>query len=499
MVCYPAEQGCRTWQPNRAIETHVNRALRSCLVPLASVAAVTALTAWFLPRLGLASASLLFLLPVLVSAMRGGVVPGLVATFAGTASYNFFLLEPRYTFRVHQVDNLVSVFVLGAVAIVTSRLANRLLAREAEANERAEASATAARLATILSADQPDRALKDGVAFIVASFGDAFVLDEEDLASDSSALSSLDRGAASWALHNGDRTGHGTMTMAAAEWTFVPLHPRNRSDQVILALARQADGSTRDNEQIRQIGELCQLLGQCRDRARLFEERRGRELVEARDRLRQTMLASLTHDFRTPLTVISGQLELIAVTNEQAREALHAARRLERTMADLLGLARLEDGSLVVRNESLDPVDIVAAAVERVAPPAGIALSSETAADLPFVAGDAVLLQHVLVNLLDNAMRHARSAVLIHVRAVGDIVAFSVEDDGPGIPLDERDRLFERFTRIEGSDRTEGSGLGLAIVKGFADAMAMQVTIADAEPTGARFSLLARRCDVDPV
>lgn len=475
----------------------MNALLRSSLLPLACVAAVTALTVWLLPHLGLASASLLFLLPVLVSAMRGGVVPGLVATFAGTAAYNFFLLEPRYTFRVHQVDNLVSVFVLGAVAIVTSRLANRLLAREAEANERAAASASAARLATILSADPPDRALQDGVAFIAESYGEAMVLDESDLASDSGMLSSLDRTAASWALHNGDRTGHGTGTMAAAEWTFVPLHPRNRSDQVVLALARSTDGGTRDHDQLRHIGDLCQLLGQCRDRARLVEERRGRELVEARDRLRQTMLASLAHDFRTPLTVISGQLELICDTSVQAREALHAARRLERTMADLLGVARLEDGSLVVRHESLDPVDVVAAALERVIPLAGVAVRSDMASDLPFVAGDAVLLQHVLVNLLDNATRHARSAVLVRVRPVGDAVEFSVEDDGPGIPPEGRERLFERFTRIEGSDRTDGSGLGLAIVKGFADAMAMNITISDVDPTGARFSLLARSCIVE--
>lgn len=477
----------------------MNSVLRSSVVPVASVAAVTVVTTLLLPRLGLASASLLFLLPVLFSAMRGGAMPGLVATFAGTAAYNFFLLEPRYTFRVHEVDNLVSVFVLGAVAIVTSRLTNRLVAREAEANIRAEASATAARLATVLSSDPPDRALYDGVAFVSASFGEALMLDEESAAADSGALSSLDRAAANWALHNGDRTGHGTGTMAAADWTFIPLHPRNRSDQVVLALARPADGSTRKEDQIRQVGELCQLLGQCLDRARLIEERRGRELVEARDRLRQTLLASLAHDFRTPLTVLSGQLELIAGTSGQAHEALQAARRLERTMADLLGAARLEEGSLVVRHESLDPVDIVASAVEEITPPQGIDLVREIAADLPFVAGDAVLLQHVLVNLLDNATRHAKSAVLIRVRAVGDMVECSVEDDGPGIPRDERNRLFERFTRIEGSDRADGSGLGLAIVKGFADAMAMQVTISDAEPTGARFSLFMRRCNVENV
>ncbi|WP_370521710.1 DUF4118 domain-containing protein [Novosphingobium sp. ERN07] len=475
----------------------MNRTFITSLIALMAVAAVALLTVVLLPTLGLASASLLFLLPVLLVAARGGIVPGLVAALAGTAAYNFFLLEPRYTFRVHQIDNLVSMFVLGAVAIVTSRLATRLLAREAEANARAQASAEAAEMAMILSADPPDRALHDGVAFLSKRHGEAMLLDEQALGIDDAALSSVDRSAAAWALHNGDVTGHGTQTMAAAEWTFIPIHPRSRSDQVILALSRPSCGTTQGAEEVEHVGRLCQLLGQCRDRASLAQERRSRELAEAKDRLRQTLLASLAHDFRTPLTVIAGRLELLATQRDDAQDALQAARRLDRMMADLIGAARIEDGSLAASADSIDLVDVVAAAFDSVAAPAGITIQQNIPADLPFIEGDAVLLLHVMANLIDNALRHARTIVAVRANAKDNLVLIAVEDDGPGIPPPERNRLFERFARIKGSDRNEGSGLGLAIVKGFADAMGMTVTITDGQFGGACFTLAARARPMD--
>ncbi|MFY7837688.1 MAG: sensor histidine kinase [Novosphingobium sp.] len=477
----------------------MNRTLTASLVALAAVAAVTAVTVALLPTLGLASASLLFLLPVLLGAARGGLGPGLVAALAGTAAYNFFLLEPRYTFRVHQIDNLVSMFVLGAVAIVTSRLATRLLEREAEANARARTSAEAAALATILSADPPDRALHDGVAFLSDRYGAALLLDEPTLGTDDAALSPVDRSAAAWALHNGDVTGHGTETMAAAEWTFIPIHPRSRSDQIVLALSRPSNGTVQSAEALDHVGQLCQLLGQCRDRASLAQERRSRELAEAKDRLRQTLLASLAHDFRTPLTVITGRLELLAAQRHDAQDALQAARRLDRMMADLLGAARIEDGTLVAVTESIDLVDVVAAALDGSVPPAGIAIVQDIPADLPFIEGDPVLLLHVFANLIDNALRHASATIAIRARAQGDLVMIAIEDDGPGIPLAESERLFERFARIEGSDRTEGSGLGLAIVRGFADAMGMTVTITKGQFAGACFTIAAHARPVAPV
>ncbi|MBC2667756.1 ATP-binding protein [Novosphingobium piscinae] len=467
----------------------MTRTFGSSLLALGAVGVVTAVSVGLLPVLGLASAALLFLLPVLLGAARGGLWPGLVATLAGASAYNFFLLEPRYSFRVHQLDSLVSVAVLGVVAAVTSRLATRLMAREAEANARAAASEEAARLSALLAAGPADEALGAGLAFVAARYAPVYLLDGALPAGSDAGFSSLDLSAAAWALHNGDRTGHGTETMAAADWSFIPLALRSRSDQAVLALARPSDGHPRSPAELDQLQQLALLLGACRDRASLEQVRRDRERLEQSEQLRRTFLASLAHDFRTPLTVITGQLAQLAQRDPAAADALVAAGQLERTMADLLGLARIEDGSLVVASESLDVIDSVGAACDAVALPAGITLQRAVPTDLPFVRGDPVMLHHALANLVDNAMRHAHTTVRVSAAGTAERVEIVVEDDGSGIPAADRAEVFDRFRRLAGSDRTAGSGLGLAIVKGFTEAMGGDVSIGESPLGGARFAL----------
>ena len=200
-------------------------------------------------------------------------------------------------------------------------------------------------------------------------------------------------------------------------------------------------------------------------------------------------LASLAHDFRTPLTVISGRLANLAQHNPEAHDALVAAQRLDHMMTDLIGAARIEAGSVAPIRESIDLVDVVGAACDRIAVPTHLSLLRNIPADLPFIKSDAVLLHHVLTNLIDNAFRHARSSVHICAKQRNDWVVLEVRDDGPGVPVAERERIFDRFERIEGSDRTDGSGLGLAIVKGFANAMGITVAVDAAPAGGARFTL----------
>ena len=457
---------------------------------LLAVALVTWVAASQLPLLGLASAALLFLLPVLLAAVRGGVGPGLVAALGGAACYNFFLIEPRYTLQVHRLDNLVSVFVLGAVALVTSRLASRLTAREAEARARARLSEEAAALSALLAAPEPEGALQDGIAFIEARYGPLLLLDEERLSQPDGRLSALDLAAAAWALHNGDGTGHGTPVMAAADWSVLPLRPARQAGREVLALARPADGRTRPESELHHLRQLALLIGQCRDRAALEAERRAREGLEERDRLRRTLLASLAHDFRTPLTIISGRLAELANERPDARDALAAAQRIERMMTDLIEVARIEAGLLTPQLESLDLVDVVGSACDSVRYASDIALAQDIAPDLPFVRGDPILLHHILANLIDNGLRHARARVIVAAKADGAAVRLRVSDDGPGVPAHERTRIFDRFARGEGGDTRQGSGLGLAIVKGFADAMGMSVTIDDAPGGGACFTLV---------
>ena len=439
------------------------------------------------PVLGLASSALLFLLPVLLASTRGGVGPGLLAALAGAAAYNFLLLPPRFTFRIHGLDNIVSVIVLVAVALVTSRLATRLKVREADALALAAASAEAAELAALLAEGETDSAAARGIAWLETHYGRARLLDR--LPEEASLLTSLDLSAAAWALHNGDTTGHGTEVMPAADWTFLPLSPRNRDNCYLAAIARPESGATRDEAQLFHLQTLALLLGQACDRAALERERREREQIEQSDRLRRAFLSSLAHDFRTPLTVVTGQLETLAGQSPEAREALTAARRLDRTIEDLFGAARLEEGALSPSIESLDLVDAAAAACEAVILPEHIEMHRTIPADLPFVRADPVLLHHVLINLLDNAARHAVSQVTIAARLEGENVLLLISDDGSGIPAADRERVFRQFVRIEGSDMRDGSGLGLSIVEGFAHAMGIAVDILDAPEGGACFTL----------
>jgi two-component system sensor histidine kinase KdpD len=346
-----------------------------------------------------------------------------------------------------------------------------------------------AALSNLLASAAPEEALTQGLAFLGQRYGDMRLCGESMMAQGDAAFSSLDLSAAAWALHNGDGTGHGTDVMSAAEWSFLPLLPRDRRGQDVVALARPADGGVRPAAELAHLRNLCLLLGQSHDRAQWDSERRERAMLRETDRLRRTFLASLAHDLRTPLTVLTGRLELLAQNHGEAQEALAAAHQLQRMMQDLLGAARIDAGALKPAKDSLDLVDVADAACAGLIVPQGMVVERAIAPDLPFVRGDALLLHHVLTNLLDNGLRHASSHVRLSALAQGDAVMVCVEDDGQGIPEAQREAVFERFHRLSGRDDGHGSGLGLAIVKGFADAMEIGVTL-DASPMGgARFTL----------
>ncbi|MGD9810132.1 MAG: ATP-binding protein [Sphingobium sp.] len=468
----------------------------SYLLGLIGVAVVAAITTTWLPVLGTASSVLLFLLPVLMVAARGGVGPALTTAAFGALAYNFFLLPPRFTFRIHGFDNLVSVFVLFAVALVTSRLATALQAREAEASHRAAANAEVAQFSALLGRGEAQEAVAAALDWLAAEYGEARIIPLDSLPEEGNGFSTLDLSAAAWAMHNGDITGHGSAVMPAADWTFLPLSPRTQSATDLLAIARPANGNTRDESGVMQLQALARLLGQARDRIRLDEERQARERLEDRDTFRRTLLASLAHDFRTPLTVVMGELAKLAAEDTGASNALAEAKRLDRMMDDLVGAARIEAGALTPHIEAVDLVDAVTDAVASLGDLShNIRLAQDVGADLPLVEADPVLLRHILTNLIDNAARHAKSTVAINANEREDAVTLAVEDDGPGIPEAECARIFERFTRIEGDDRGGGSGLGLAIVKGFADAMDMGISVEANKDGGARFHLVmpARR------
>jgi len=220
--------------------------------------------------------------------------------------------------------------------------------------------------------------------------------------------------------------------------------------------------------------------------------------VQERDRLRAALLSSIGHDLRTPLTTVLGMLRAIRPETARQQAQLDSARgeaeRLDRFVANLIDMVRIETGGL---ERALEPVDLneaVTAALDDLRRVLGAhPVIVEVARDLPLVMADPVLLHHCLINLVDNAAKHGRAdgPVTLRARPAGEGLALAVLDEGPGIVAGEEQRVFGMFTRLEGSDRRGGTGLGLAIVKGFAQAMGMEVAAANrAEGKGAAFTLL---------
>ncbi len=220
------------------------------------------------------------------------------------------------------------------------------------------------------------------------------------------------------------------------------------------------------------------------------------EIDQLRDQLRETLLSSLSHDLRTPLTTLRAGLDELARDGEGKADTLRMvqteALRLERMVANLLEMNRLETGA-TSRIEVIDLTDTVAAVIADQQPAVREAVNIALPDDLPMVRADPHMLHHMLLNLLENALRHGNGRhVAISARADGGTVVLQVSDRGPGIPVGEEDAIFSRFNRDRRFDRTGShSGLGLAIVRGFGDAQKLKVVAANrSDGAGAIFSII---------
>ena len=262
-------------------------------------------------------------------------------------------------------------------------------------------------------------------------------------------------------------------------------------------------GLTRDDahEPVRsdQVPLLMSLLDQASialDRMELEEASLRARQVDERDRLRSALLSSVSHDLRTPLTtILSAAQEMRRHPSSEMAETIETeALRLNRFVSNLLDMVRVEAGALPMKVEATELFDAAASAAHDTrASLAGHEVRIDIASTIPLVRVDPVLLHHCLINLLDNAGRYADPGTPITIRAnrTADAILLSVIDQGPGIAPGNEKRVFETFTRLEGSDRAKhGTGLGLAIVKGFAEAMGLSVEAGNnSDPHGARFTI----------
>jgi two-component system sensor histidine kinase KdpD len=465
---------------------------------------MTALGRLLVETIDLGNIALLYLIPVMFAAASFGLRAGLFSGLLCSLAYNFFFLPPTGTLTVSNPENVISILVLLGVAVVTSQFAARVRAQADLAQSSARQNAALAGFSRQLTASATRETLMQAICAEVSrllSVRTVLLLPSPDGPQLQAAfppedrLEQIEKAAAQWAMDNEQPAGRGSSTLTASDWLFHPLRT-TRGVLGVLGLAREDAGQPLRSDQIPLLMSLLDQASIAFDRMALEEEMLDARQVHERDRLRSALLSSVSHDLRTPLTIIISAMHEIKQLHpsELVDSVDREAQRLNRFVANLLDMARVEAGALPLKVEPTDLFDAVAGAVHDTRQSLlGHELKVDILPDIPLVRVDPTLLHHCLINLLDNAGRYADpgTPVVVRGRRLHDAITLSVLDEGPGIPSGAEARIFDTFTRLEGSDRGKhGTGLGLAIVKGFAEAMGLTVSASNnIEPFGACFTI----------
>ena len=438
--------------------------------------------------------SLVFVLPVVIAAVSFGWGPALTAAVAGAVAFNFFLIEPRYTFRVADPANVWALVLLLLTAAIVSAVAAQSRRRALTAIEAAGHAEALQSLAKALVAAPDRHAIGQAGAETLSRLftAPAVVLlgGNEDLEPPSGAggavLSPADTEAARWALASRIATRGGAYPVEAAVYDFWPLSTPKRQEAVLgVAISGGDAGRPAAPEQLVEMvsGYLAVALDREAYAAEVLE---GRVEV-AGERLKADLLAAVSHDLKTPLSTVLFTLQSLQkfgkVHDAKTRADLLAlaeaeTARLSAMVGNLLDMSRLEAGAVAVHPAPAQAADLAVEALQQAeAALAGHPVSNEVEARGEALMVDASLFVTALANVLQNAGKYAPAGTPIRLRSGGDAAFGWIEvlDDGPGFP-DPIEPLFEKFSRgVAGDGRAPGTGLGLAIARGFLEAQGGRV------------------------
>lgn len=463
----------------------------------------TPLIGWF----DLANIVMLFLLGVVGVAVKLGRGPAALSAVLNVAAFDYFFVPPRFSFAVSDVQYLLTFAVMLAVGLLTGQLTAglRFQARITAGRER-RARSLFELTRELSSALQSQQVAEIGEAAVRASFGGqvrVLLSDADDHLSMPSELpSGFDPAVADWAFRNGQPAGLATSTLPASAWHYLPLKAPMRIRGVLALQPAQARWLLIP-EQLQQLDTLARQIAIAQERVHYVEVAQQALVQMESESLRSALLASISHDVRTPLTALIGLAESLrasrpALDAEQDRMAqaiTDEARQLHTLVSNLLDMARLQSGAVKLRSDWQSVEEVVGAAIRQAAPAlTGRPVQVQLPADLPLVEFDAALMERVLVNLLENAAKYGRPPIEIRAGAEAQTLWITVRDHGPGLPATMRGReheLFDTFTRGERESATPGMGLGLAIARAIVEAHHGQITATDLSQRGggAEFSL----------
>lgn len=454
---------------------------------LAAVTSAGVLAHHYIPQEAM---GMIFTAVIVGAASRYGRAAGFVTSVCGFFVWNFFFLPPVFTFSVADPRDVVALAVFLMVGLVTGSLAGRVRLEAQTASSRIEALRRISLFGQRFSKAATQSELLHDAAAEAAAMTQAGVamLAQNNTLLPGAAMPSgtlLDASAfaaADWAYKNNIETGIGTNTLPSVPWRFVPL----RADGTAIGVLGARPAATPSEPLSQTLGALAGQSAMALERVRLTMNAAQTVAKEDSQKLRTALLSSLSHDLRTPLTAIRGAAETLASTGMALDEATRAdlaasiaqdTERMTKFLANIMEMARVETGEIIAKRERLAVADVVEAAISRVKGTiyAGVSIAD----DATHVLGDAALLEQIIVNFLDNAVKYSPEGgrITVAARRVGPKIALSVSDEGVGIARADLPHIFDSFFRATRGDRVApGTGLGLAIAKAFAEAMGGSVS-----------------------
>lgn len=484
------------------------------LIALSGIVAALAAGEMLEPYVGLETVDLVFLTAVVAVAVRFGLWPSLLAVAGASLCYNFFFIPPFYTFSIGDPTNVAALLFFTVVALLVSNLAARVRLQALTAQSRARTTEAlysfSRKLAGVTTLDdalwatafQMASMLKLRVVLLLPDPGGPITIRAGYPPEDT--LDAADIAAAKWTHEHNHPAGRGADTLPGARRLFLPMRT-GRGAIGVVGLDGDRPGPLLTPEERRLVDALTDQAALAIERVHLAEDVESAKRAAETDRLRQALLKSISHDLKTPLAAIIGAAgtmrDFSALLDEETKSELlttvqEESERLNRFIANLLDMTRLEAGAVVPNRAPHEVGEIVGSALQR----AGKVLEVHTievalGADLPMVDVDPVLFEQVLFNLLDNAAKYAPPGTSVRIQGwrSGDArsVCLQVLDEGQGIPTGELEHVFEKFRRAQQGDRVRaGTGLGLAICRGFVEAFGGTITAGNrSDHSGAVFTI----------
>jgi two-component system sensor histidine kinase KdpD len=499
-VSVPASRANRTQMAPQQLSPS-SKAWQGHVAAVAACVLTALVSTPLLPVLELSNIVMLFLLVVVGIALRFGRGPAVVAAFVGVGLFDFFFVPPRFSFAVSDVQYLVTFAVMLLVALVVGQLTAGLKVQARAATQREHRVRSLYDMSRDLSmALLPEQVAEIGQRFLTAEFRAPATLmaanDAGQLQAIRGGTAAIDLGIAQWAFDKSTAAGLGTDTLPASACLVLPLKAVMRTRGVLII--EPPDARLLGPEQHRLLDTCASLLAISLERIHYIEVAQASTVQIESERLRNSLLSAISHDLRTPLASLIGLTEALALTQppptpqhlEIAKAIRHCALRMSAMVNNLLDMARLEAGAVQLNRQWQPLEEVVGSALAGCeAILAGRAIHVHLDDDLPLLHLDAVLMERVLVNLLENATKYTPegSPIDITAHASGGQVTVTVDDLGPGLPAGREEAIFEKFERGAKESATPGVGLGLAICRAIVRAHGGDISGESRKRQGARF------------